>query len=377
VQVSLSFVLLVGAGLFLQSLQRIRTASPGFSTQNVLVSAIGLFAAGYDEPRAKVFQDELMDRVRVLSGVESVAYGRVPPFSYAMSSSAPISVTGYQPRAGEQPTVEYNEVGPGYFASLGIPLVWGREFTRADNETAPLVAVVNETMAALFWRGEDPVGKLLQVKDRTMRVVGVVRTTKYRSFMEPPRPFFYVPLRQNFSAGVDIFIRTQQGVETMAPALARELHALDPALAAREVITMREAVDRSTSAQRIAVTLLGVCGVLALLLAAVGLYGVMSYAVSQSTRELGLRMALGATPTHVVRLVMSHGLTLTIGGVVLGAAAALALTRQLGSLLFNVSPRDPLAFASALGVMSVAALIACFLPAWKATQTDPVRALRD
>jgi len=232
-------------------------------------------------------------------------------------------------------------------------------------------------MAAQFWRGEDPVGKLLQVKDRTMRVAGVVRTTKYRSFMEAPRPFFYVPLRQNFSAGVAIFIRTPQGVETMAPALASELHALDPALAAREVITMREAVNRSTSAQRIAVTLLGVCGVLALLLAAVGLYGVMSYAVSQSTRELGLRMALGASPTAVLRMVMSHGLTLTTGGIVLGAAAALALTRQLASLLFNVSPRDPLAFATALGIMTLAALIACFFPAWKATQTDPVRALRD
>jgi len=377
VQVSLSFVLLVGAGLLLESMQRIRTSSPGFSTEHVLVTGVNLFAAGYDQQRARNFENELMDRLQALSGVESAAYGRIPPFSYAMYSSAPIKVSGYQPRADEQPSVEYNEVSPRYFSTLGIPLVSGREFARTDDETAPLVAIVNEAMAAQFWHGEDPVGKLLQVKDRSMRVVGVAKVAKYRSFMETPQPFFYVPLRQNFSTRIGLFLRTQQGIETMMPAVAGEVHALDPGLAASAMITMREEVDRSTSSQRIGVTMLGVCGVLALLLAAVGLYGVMSYVVSQSTRELGLRMALGASAGDVLRLVMSHGLALTTGGMVLGVTAALALTRQLGSLLFNVSPHDPLAFATALGVMTVAALVACFLPAWKATRTDPVRALRD
>lgn len=377
VQTSLSFVLLVGAGLLLESMQRIRTASPGFSTEHVLVTGVNLFAAGYDQPRARNFENELMDRVQALSGVESAAYGRIPPFSYVTYSSAPIKVNGYQSRVDEQPSVEYNEVSPRYFSTLGIPLVSGREFTRYDDETAPLVAIVNETMAAQFWRGEDPVGKLLEVKDRSMRVVGVAKLAKYRSFVETSRPFFYVPLRQDFSTRVGLFLRTQQGIETMMPAVAREVHSLDPALAVSAMITMREEVDRSTSSQRIAVTMLGVCGVLALLLATVGLYGVMSYVVSQSTRELGLRVALGASTGDVLRLVMSHGLALTAGGVVVGAAAALALTRQLGSLLFNVSPRDPLAFATALVVMALAALVACFLPAWRATQTDPVRALRD
>jgi macrolide transport system ATP-binding/permease protein len=309
--------------------------------------------------------------------VESAAYGRIPPFSYMTYSSAPIKVSGYIPRPDEQPSVEYNEVSPGYFSTLGIPLVSGREFSRSDDETAPPVAIVNETMAAQFWHGEDPVGKLLQVKDRQMRVVGVAKLAKYRSFMETPRPFFYVPMRQNPSTRLGLFLRTQQGIETMMPAVAREVHTLDPGLAASAMITMREQVDRQTSSQRIAVTMLSVCGLMALLLAAVGLYGVMSYVVSQGTRELGLRMALGASAGAVLRLVMSHGLALTTGGVVLGAAAALLLTRQLGSLLFNVSPRDPVAFATALGVMTAAALVACFFPAWKATRTDPVRALRD
>src|SRR5215469_3234966 len=377
VQVSLSFVLLVGAGLLLKSMQRIRTSSPGFSTEHVLVTGLNLFAAGYNQQQARNFEDELMDRLQALSGVESAAYGRIPPFSYVMYSSAFIKVSGYEPRPDEQPSAEYNEVSPGYFSTLGIPLVSGREFSRNDDETAQPVAIVNETMAAQFWRGEDPVGKLLQVKDRALRVIGVARSAKYRSFVETPRPFFYVPLRQNPSARIGLFLRTQQGIETMMPAVAREVHALDSGLAPSAMITMREEIDRSTSSQRIAVTMLSVCGLLALILAAVGLYGVMSYVVSQSTRELGLRMALGANAQDVLRLVMSHGLALTTGGVVLGAAAAVALTRRLGNLLFNVSPDDPLAFATALGVMAGAALVACFFPAWKATRTDPVRALRD
>jgi macrolide transport system ATP-binding/permease protein len=377
VQVSLSFLLLVGAGLVMQSLQQIRTASPGFSTEHLLNTAVNLFTADYDTERARNFQDELMARVQTIPGVESASYARITPFSYRSYSTAPIAVDGYQAPPDEQPTADYDEVGPDYFATMGIPLISGREFTLRDDENAPLVAVVNEPMAAQFWRGVDPVGSRVQVKGRWMQVVGVAKLAKYRNFLETPRSFFYVPLRQNFSTQVGLNIRTTQPPQTMAAALAREVHALDPDLALYEVIAMREQVDRSTSSQRIAVTLLGVFGGLALVLAAVGLYGVMSYAVSQSTRELALRMALGARATDLLRLVMSRGLALTAGGVVLGAGAALALTRLLGYLLYKVSPRDPLAFVSAFLVMMIAALVACFLPAWRATRTDPARALRE
>jgi predicted permease len=376
-QVSLSFVLLVGAGLLLQSLQRIRTTSPGFSTHGVLETVVPLASAGYDAPRAESFQDDLLERVKALPGVESAAFARMTPLSYGSFSSTPIAVDGYQPPPEEQPTVQYNEVGPDYFATMGIPLVSGREFTRGDDEKAALVAVVNETMAAQYWRSRNPIGERVQVKGRWMQVVGVAKDSKYESVRETPKPFFYVPLRQNFSRGADLFIRTPLNAETMATALAREVHALDGNLALYEVITLQEQLDRSTSPQMVAVTLVGVLGGLALLLAAIGLYGVMSYAVSQSTRELGLRMALGAGASNLLRLVMSRGLALTAGGVLLGAAAALALTRLLGNLLYKVSPRDPLAFGSALVVMAVTALAACFLPAWRATRTDPARALRN
>jgi len=232
-------------------------------------------------------------------------------------------------------------------------------------------------MAVQYWRGRNPIGERVQVKDRWMQVVGVAKDSKYESVREKPKPFFYVPLRQNFSRGASLFIRTPISAETMARALAREVHALDGNLALYEVITLQEQVDRSTSPQLGAVTLVGVLGGLALLLAAIGLYGVMSYAVSQSTRELGLRMALGAGASSLLKLVMSRGLALTAGGVALGAAVALGLTRLLGNLLYKVSPRDPLAFGSAFMVMTIASLAACFLPAWRATRTDPARALRE
>ncbi|HTO88259.1 MAG TPA: ABC transporter permease [Thermoanaerobaculia bacterium] len=268
-------------------------------------------------------------------------------------------------------------MSPGYLKTLGIPLVSGREFTSADDENAALVAVVNETMAAKYWPGRDPVGHELQVKGRWTQVVGVARESKYQSFQEQPKPFFYVPLRQNFSGWASLYVRTSLTPSSLASELVREVHALDPNLAPSEVITMREQVDRSTSTQRVAVTLLSVFGGLALLLSGIGLYGVMSCAVSQSKHELGLRMALGASVSDLVRLVMSHGLALTAGGVVLGGAAALGLTRLIGNLLYKVSPRDPSAFGSALAVMTIASLAACFLPTWRAVRTDPVRALRE
>lgn len=377
VQVSLSFVLLVGAGLLLQSLQKIRNSSPGFSTHGVLSTAVDLVSAGYDARRAQNFQDELLERVKALPGVESAVFARMSPLSYGSYSSSPIALDGYQLPPEEQPTVEYNEVGPDYFVTMGIPLVSGREFTRADDEKAALVAVVNETMAKRYWRGKDPIGERVQVKGRWMRVVGVAKDSKYQSVRETPKPFFYVPWRQNFSVGGGLYVRTPLSPETMASAVAREVHALDGNLAPYEMITMQEQVDRSTSPQKVAVTLVGVLGGLALLLAGIGLYGVMSYAVSQSARELGLRMALGADVSNVWRLVISRGMTLVAGGVLLGAVVALQLTRLMGNMLYRVSPRDPLAFGAAFAVMTIAALAACFFPALRATRTDPARALRE
>jgi predicted permease len=376
VQVSLSFVLLVGAGLLIQSMQAVRTASPGFSADGVLTTSLDLFTAGYDPQRARVFQDELIDRLQALGGVESAAFSRMTPFSYRSYSSAPLAVDGYDAPPDQQPTAEYNEIGPGFLATVGVPLVSGREFTRADNESAPLVAIVDETMAAQFWRGSEPVGRRVQVKGRWMQIVGIARAAKYHNLLETPKPFFYVPLRQNFSATAALQIRTPQRPAALAPALVSEIRALDANVAPGELIAMREQIDRTTSSQRIAVTILVIFGGLALMLAAVGLYGVMAATVSQSTRELALRLALGASASDLLRLVIAKGLALTMIGVAVGGVAALQLTRLMGYLLYQVSPRDPLAFASAFVIVALASLAACLVPAWRATRTDPIQALR-
>jgi macrolide transport system ATP-binding/permease protein len=377
IQISLSFVLVAGAGLLIQSLVRIQNASPGFSTKGVLLSSVDLFSAGYNAEHAKTFNDELLNRVRALPGVESVALSRVRPFSYRNYSSAPITVDTYQPAPDEQPTADYNEVGEGYFTTIGIPLVSGREFTRRDDKNAPPVAIVDETLAARYWPGKDPVGQRLQVKRRWMQVVGVAKNSKYRTKLETPPPFFYVPLRQNFSVQTGLIIRTPQSPAAILTPLARAVHALDPNLAPLDTITMQQQVDRMTYTQRLSVVLLGIFGTVALLLAVIGLYGMMAYAVSQSTRELGLRMALGASVSDLLQLIMSRGVVLTGVGIGLGIVAAFGVTRLLSTLLYSISPHDPLAFGTAFTVITIASLAACFLPAWRAARIDPVQALRE
>jgi predicted permease len=375
IQVSLSFVLLVGGGLLLRNLRSIENTSPGFLTTGVYASGIDLVGAGYDAQRTKNFQDDLIARVQSLPGVESAAFTRVIPFGYRSYSEGKIGVVGYETRPDEQTTVEFSEVGPSYLATMGIPLLSGREFTRRDDETAPPAAVVNEVMAAKFWAGRDPVGEHFQVNGRTMQVVGLARTSKYRNLAEPPTPFFYVAMRQN-ALGRGLVIRTSMPLSALTPALAREVHAIDANLAPFEVISMQEQVDLTMAAQRMAVRMLMAFGTVALLLAAIGVYGVMSYTVSQSTRELGLRMALGASTLNVLRMVMMRGLTLMVGGLVLGTVVALTLGKMFGLVIYKVSPRDPAAYGAALAMMLFASIAACLLPARRAIRTDPSRALR-
>ncbi|MFZ0916227.1 MAG: ABC transporter permease [Candidatus Udaeobacter sp.] len=375
VQVSLSFILLAGTGLLLQSLIKMRNASPGFNT-NVVSSVVDLFSAGYKLDRAKIFHTQLLDRVRTLPGVESAALTRVIPFSYNVFSSAPIEVDGYQPPPNEQPTAEFNEVTEDYFTTLGIPIVSGREFMRTDDENMPPLAIINETMAAKYWPGKDPVGQRLKAKDRWLQIVGIAKNSDYHTKTETSVPFFYVPLRQNFRVQNTLLIRTPETPGAMMKTLAREVHALDPNLAPLITDRLQDQINLISYSQRLAVTLVALFGGMALFLAAIGLYAVVSYTVSQGTRELGLRMALGASMRDLLRLVISRGLRLTFAGIVIGAAAALLLTRLMGNLLYKVSPRDPIAFGAALIVLIAVALVACFLPALRAARIDPMSALR-
>ena len=376
VQVSLSFVLLAGTVLLLQSLQRMQKTSPGFAT-DVIVSGADLVSAGYNLERAKSFDIQLLDRVRELPGVESATLSRLIPFSYVNFSTAALSIDGYQPAPDEQLNSSYLEVAEDYFKTLRIPIVAGREFHRTDDENALPVAVINETMAAKYWPGKDPIGQRLKVKDRWLQIVGVARNVNYEDKLELPKTFFYVPLRQNFPESNSLLIRTRETPGAIRSALASEVRALDPNLAPTAPFRVQEQVDRKGYTQRLAATLIAIFGAMALFLAAIGLYAVMSYSVSQSTRELGLRMALGAGVKDLLGMVMSHGLRLTAAGIVIGAVAAVMLTRLMGNLLYKVNPRDPVAFGLALAVIAMASVAACFLPAWRATRIDPVQALRE
>ena len=376
IQVALSFVLLAGTGLLLQSLQRLQNTSPGFDT-DVIVSGTDLFSAGYNLERAKAFQSQLLDRVREIPGVESATLARLRPFSYADFSSAPLEIDGYQPAPNEQLHVSYLEVADDYFKTLAIPIVAGREFQHSDDENAVPVAIINQTMAAKYWPRKDPMGQRFKAKDRWLQIVGVAKDVKYENKLELPMAFFYVPVRQNFFVDNNLLIRTRETPGAIRNALAREVKALDATLAPISPVRVQEQVDRKGYTQRLAATLIAIFGAMALFLAAIGLYAVMSYSVSQGKRELGLRMALGAGVRDLLVLVMSRGLQLTAAGVAIGVVAAVILTRLMGNLLYKVSPRDPIAFGTAFIILVVVAFIACFLPAWRATRIDPVQALHE
>jgi macrolide transport system ATP-binding/permease protein len=375
-QVCLSFVLLVGTGLVLQSLRRERSESPGFLAAEVVTTALDLFGAGYDTTRARRFDDDLLRRIREMTGVRAAALARSTPFTTRPYDSGPMSVDGYQPSRDEQPTAAFNRITPGYFSAMGIGLVSGRDFSLADADTSQAVVVVSESFASKYWPTASPVGRRMQLEGRWRIVIGVARDIKYRTLVQPASPLVYVPLSQDFSTSVSLFVRTAMGVGTVAPDIVRRIHAIDPNVSPYEVLTMQEQVMRSTAAQQIAALLVGLFACVALFLAAIGLYGVIAYVVSQSAREFSLRIAVGAAPMDLVRLVVGGGLRLVIVGSVVGAAVSLMTTRLLGDLLFRVDPRDPLTLLATFAVMVSVCVGACFGPAWRAGRTDPVVALR-
>jgi len=350
---------------------------PGFAATSVTTTAINLFAAGYDSARAHRFEDDLLRRTESIRGVGSVALARSLPFSTRPYDNGPILTDDYVPARDERPTADYNAVSPGYFATLGIPLVGGRDFGAADADTSAAVAIVTRALAERYWPNGSPIGKRLELRGTWRRIVGVVADIKYRSLTETPAMLLYVPLAQMRPTAAVLFLRTaRDNAAGIAPEVVRSIHTIDPSVSPYEFVTLREQVNRSTSGQQIVVTLLMILSGVALLLAAIGLYGVLSYMVSQSTRELGVRMALGATPAQLLTLVVSSGLRLTLLGVGLGVAVSFGTTRLLGDLLFRVGPRDPLVFVGVVGVIMVAAMIACYLPGRRASRLDPVRALR-
>jgi putative ABC transport system permease protein len=376
-QVGLSLFALITAGLFVRSLQKAQAVNPGFDPDNVVLMAFNLGREGYTEDQGRNFHRQVVERIRALPGVLNATVARDRPFGGGFQRS--VFIEGQEaPPGGRGVLVQTNNISLGFFDTLGIRLLRGREFSENDSLQSPKVMIINEAMATRFWPDQNPIGKRLKLfGDPEFReVVGRVADTKYNSHTEPRRPFMYIPLLQEYAPQINLHVRTSVDSKGMIAALRSEVQQIDASLNVLNIQTLRERVQNSLGGERTQATLLGTGGLLALVLAAVGLYGVMSYSVAQRTREIGIRMALGAGRRNVMGLVLTQGVSLVSAGIVLGLGAAFGITRLLASLLFGVSTADPLTFIGTSVILLVVAMLASYIPARRATKVDPIIALR-
>ncbi len=379
-QLAVSLVLLVGAALFLRSLARAQSVDPGFDADNVVLMSLALEAQGYNEARTRAFYDQLLERARALPGVEGATLATTVPLggSYQRRGTR---IEGYTPGPGESTETNWNVVAPDYFRVMRVPVVRGRPFTEADRDGAPLVVMINEAFARRYWPGQDPIGKGINIgggspAGQFRPVIGVVADGKYRSLAEDPLPFLYVPLGQQNRAWMTLHVRAAGDPGRLLTLLRDEVRLLDLNLPIVNPTTLRDQVGLAVLPQRLAATLLSGFGAVAVLLAVIGLYGVMAYAVSRRTREFGIRSALGANRRDVALLVVGEGLALAGAGLIIGMAAAVAVTRFARALLFDVSPLDPIAFGVVTSVLLGVTVVASYVPARRATRVDPMVALR-
>ena len=378
-EVALALVLLVGAGLLIRSFGRLSRVDPGFRTGNLLATSIFLPDVRYASLSPRIaFFEELTQRLKALPGVESVAAVNRLPLG---GSNVMLSVTIEGSTQPDVPvSIDRRVATPEYFRTLGIPVMKGRGLTDADRTGAPLAAVINQTMARRFWPNEDPVGRRVRLRlgpnGPAVVVVGVVGDIRHHGLETEPKPELYVPYAQAGVQGMTIVIRTAVPPDRLVSAIRQQVWALDKQIPIPSIRTLDEVLAASMARPRFRTLLLVVFAGLALLLAAVGIYGVIAYSVSRRTNEIGLRMALGAEVTDIVRMVLRQVFVLTLAGIAAGLLGAAFLTRLLTSLLYEVAPTDPLTFATvAVGLMGVA-LLASYLPAWRATRIDPTVALR-
>jgi predicted permease len=378
-QVALSLVLMISAGLVLRGLVRIQDADFGFNPRHAVKMSVDLDLQGYDRERGKLFQQQILDRVRSLPAVEAAGVGNfVPPDPHVMT--APILIDGQPPPVpGETARCGTASVSPGYFQALGMRLVRGRDFLEGDDENSVRVAVVNESLARRYWPVEDALGKRFTLSGRDnapIQVIGIVRDAKYRRLGEESMPFAFLPLRQSYSGLTTLVIRTSNA-ESLVIAASREVfHQSDPHLPVFDIRTMSQHVSSALLPALMAASMLGVFGALSLLLAATGIFGVTSYSVSQRTHEIGVRMALGARRADVLGLLLKDGMSLVSIGIALGLAGAAALASVMSTLLSGISDTDVTTFASVSLVLMAVSLLACWLPANRATRIDPMEALR-
>jgi predicted permease len=377
-QVAITLVILVGGGLFVRTLRNLLEIDPGFRPENVLRVPLELPRQKYDAEKSKQFYSELTDRLKALPGVEAVSLaGRTPLVGGRGSMN--IVIEGYQIQPGENIGVEFNQVGPGYHELMGIPIVQGRGFTAQDRADAPGVVIINEALARLYFPNQNPLGKRLSrgPGNPWLEIIGVTRNISLHGLTEPPAPLIDLPgLQQPIGNYAKLLVRTTGKPADLIPAVRREVQLLDSGVALARVSNLSEDLLDSIAPARMAATLTNLFGLLALLLAAIGLYGVIAFAVSQRTREIGIRIALGARSSDVLRLIVGQGMKLALSGVVIGLLAAFVLSRLITRLLYGVSATDPATFAFIALLLLGVALVACYVPARRATKVNPLVALR-
>ena len=374
-QISLSLLLLISAGLFIRSFQNEQRSDPGFDPNHVLLASYELSPAGYSRAQGIAFDQQLLAKLQALPGVESVTLADFSPLSFTLHTDY-VQPDGYVPQPRESMEIDRAVVGPNYFRTLRTPLVSGRDFTGQDVETSQPVAVVNQEFCDRYWPGQDAIGKRVSLYGRWFTVVGVARNGKYRRLLYAPAPVIFLPLYQDYRDPVTIHVRAAGDPRAFASAVEKTVHELNADLPLFNVTTLKASMQFGSIFERLAATLVGSFGLLALVLAAVGIYGVVAFSTRQRTHEIGIRMALGAQRGDVLRLVLGHGFRLTLVGVAIGIAVSLMLTRFLRSELFGVGPADTLTYAGVALLFCVVALLACYIPARRATKVDPMVALR-
>jgi putative ABC transport system permease protein len=377
-EMALALLLLIGSGLLMKSFILLQRVDPGFNPDHVVTLRMILNRTAYASPPQVVnFYAQLLERVKAVPGVQSTATISTLPLSGNQTDTNFLIEGRPAPPPNQEPSAWFNSVSADYFQAMQLHMVKGRTFSETDNDKSPLVAIISETMARKYWPNEDPMGKRIgRGPDKWREIVGVVRDVKHFGLDSDAPPTMYFPMRQVPARGMDLVVRTSGDPLSMAPVLRQQVWAGDRNLAIANLGTMKDLVSSSITQQRFILTLLACFAALALLLAAVGIYGVMSYAVTQRTHEIGIRMALGARVGDVLRLVVRQGLVLTLIGVAIGIALAFSLTRLMKSLLFDVAPTDALTFAIVALALVLVALLACLIPARRATKVDPLIALR-
>jgi predicted permease len=378
-QLALSIVVLIGAGLCIKSLRNLLSIDPGYQSQNLVTIPLELDERKYDEVRGASFQREVFTRLSNIPGVQSLSYGLVMPFSGSRYVSS-IFVEGRQPLPNEQMAFDASVVGPRYHETMGIPLLEGRGFTEQDKTGSPPVVIINEALAQRLFPNQSALGKRLSLKTNSpgIEIIGVTRSVKHHELTENPLPHFDLPaMQRGYDSYTNVVLRVNGKVTSIIPEVRNVLLGLDPTLDVTDITVMSSQIDKTLAATRLASTLIGVFGIVAMLLACIGLYGAMAWMVGRRTREVGIRMALGAQRADVLRLVLKQGLILIAFGVIVGIAAAFAATRFIDTQqLYQVSATDPLTFTGITLLLSAVALLACYLPARRATKVDPLIALR-